>query len=106
MKRAKTHPFVGQWFHSYHADRTYPMNLNWQGKVLAEVSPGQFRVQLFEWCAGMPSNQVTVPLPDMASWTFYASHQQMLVASDTYAFRQRQAFEAEHGDGVHPPQRH
>ena len=60
---------VGKFFLSYHADGI----VRWQGQILAEVSPGRYRIQLFEWLTGSSSDQLVVSTRSMRGWTFYDS---------------------------------
>jgi len=64
LPRRAPHGLVGRFFHG-DCDR------QWQGRVLAEPSPGVFLVELFEWVLGDPNGQVLVRLEDMARWVFY-----------------------------------
>ena len=79
--RAK-HPLVGKFFHSLEADKK---TLKWQGQIIDEVAPGVFLVQLYEYVAGGKSNQVIVPISEMAYWPIYETNDEM-----------REAYEAEH----------
>ena len=57
----------GKFFLSFEPDGTP----RWQGRVLAELSPGRFRVQLFEWLTGSPSKKMIVSRSEMSGWMFY-----------------------------------
>ncbi len=72
-KKAK-HPLVGKFFHSLEADRR---TIKWQGQILDEVAPGILLVQLYEYLMGQPSNQVMVPISDMAYWPIYETDDEM-----------------------------
>ena len=75
-------PLVGKFFHSLEDDgRT----IKWQGVVEAEVVPGVLLLQLFEWVIGADSNQIVVPVADMAYWPFYDSAEEMKAAYRTYS---------------------
>ena len=59
----------GKFFLSFEPDGTPRL----QGQVLAELAPGRFRVQLFEWLTGSASDQVMVSADEMSGWKFYNS---------------------------------
>ncbi len=61
---------VGSFFH------TDPER-QWQGCVVAEVAPGVYLVELFEWIAGSSSGQRLVRIEEMSDWTFYDSSEWM-----------------------------
>jgi predicted Rossmann-fold nucleotide-binding protein len=58
--------------------------IKWQGTVTAEVAPGLFLLQLFEWIAGTETNQVVVPVADMTYWRIYDSAEEMNEAYRKY----------------------
>jgi hypothetical protein len=60
---------LGKFFLSYHPDGV----VRWQGQVSAQLSPNRFRIQLFEWFLGEPSEQRVVSLSQMRGWSFYDS---------------------------------
>jgi hypothetical protein len=79
--KKRKHPLVGKFFHSLEADKK---TIKWQGQILEEVGPGILLVQLYEYLMGQPSNQVMVPISDMAYWPIYDTDDEM-----------REAFEAQ-----------
>jgi hypothetical protein len=60
------HPLVGKFFHSYKKNQ-----IEWQGIVESEASPGQLLVQLFSWLTGYDTDQHIVPVEKMTKWKFY-----------------------------------
>ena len=71
-------PRVGQFFHSFHdEDHT---EMNWQGKILKQASPGKYRVQLLEWVSGEPSIEKVVSAEEMTDWKFYDTRSEWLAA--------------------------
>ena len=80
-RKAFRHPLVGKYFHSYEG----PV-LQWQGQVLAVVGDS-FLVQLYEWIAGSPSDQVLVGQTEMKGWKFYDHLDDMALAYRMYELR-------------------
>jgi hypothetical protein len=54
---------VGKFFHA----RNLEGSVSWQGRILAEPSPGVFYVELYEWLMGEPDTRTLVRLDDMLS---------------------------------------
>jgi len=77
-RKTHRHPLVGKFFHSYEG-----RILQWQGKVVACLDDG-FLVQLYEWIAGQPSDQVFVASSEIKSWKFYDSIEDWRCAYDKY----------------------
>ena len=73
-----TTSLVGSYFHSGH-------ERGWQGVVVAEVSPGVFLVELFEWVSGTAELQTLVKLEVMLDegWTFYDNSEWMRNADNS-----------------------
>ena len=73
----------GKFFHSYGKDRT----AKWQGRILSEVQPGFFVIELHEWLTGSASftGIRVVALETMAAegWSFYLSVEEM---ADAYKY--------------------
>jgi hypothetical protein len=86
ISKASKHPLVGKFFHSVEADKE---TIKWQGRIIAEVSPGLFLVQLFDWIVGGESNQVIVPVSEMAYWPIYDSADELKKASQRHMERQK-----------------
>jgi len=76
---AEKHALVGRWFHTWEKDE-----LAWQGTVEAEILPGWYLVQLFEWFHGEPSVQRVVRIEEMTGWHLYPSREDMLAAYEVY----------------------
>lgn len=66
---------VGKWFHSMRDGR-----INWQGKVLADVSDGMVLIQLFSFLDGEPTQQQIQPIAGMSDWLFYDTNEDMLIS--------------------------
>lgn len=83
---AREDTMVGLWFHSV----TDSGDLHWQGTILDSPQPGWYRVQLFEWLMGYPSEQRLVCFEDMTSWIFYPSNDEMNEAYERRAQAKKQ----------------
>jgi hypothetical protein len=64
---------VGRWFHTFD-DRV----LKEQGQVIAQVEPGVYLVEIYEWMAGTPVFERLVTVTEMLGWWFYDSNAWML----------------------------
>jgi|SRR5580704_17324184 hypothetical protein len=74
MNKEAVGTLTGKFFHSVGLDRK---TIEWQGTFLGLASPGLYRVQLFEWIDGQPSEQRLVPATDMRYWLIYESAEAM-----------------------------
>lgn len=84
MKKNSQHPLIGKFFHSVQADKT---TIEWQGTITAEVAPGVFLLQLFDWMMGDKSNQKIMPVSDMVYWKIYDSAEEMNDSYEIYSRR-------------------
>jgi hypothetical protein len=84
MNKEAVGTLTGKFFHSVGPDRK---TIAWQGTFLGLASPGLYRVQLFEWITGQPSEQRLVPATDMRYWLIYESAEAM---NDSYEKYDRQ----------------
>lgn len=68
MSKRQTHTpsLIGKFFHSFNSSGS----LRWQGRVLAEPSPGYFLVQLYDWFMGYANDQMVIPIAHMVGWKF------------------------------------
>jgi hypothetical protein len=82
------HPLVGKFFHSLEADR---QTIKWQGQIKNEVGPGIFLVQLFDYLMGAKSNQVIIPVSEMAFWPIYDTDAEMREAFERHTARKKAA---------------
>lgn len=73
-----TQGFLGRWFHSVDDEGA----IIWQGKLLAEVEPGLYQVQLYSWLDGEPTVQKRIALADMRGWKFYRTNAAMRAVGD------------------------
>lgn len=82
--RRSSDGLINKYFHSYPNDE-----LNWQGQVLKEVSPGIFLVQFFSWLMGAPTDQKLIPLTQMIKdgWKFYDDDEEWRHEAEEYNFR-------------------
>ena len=69
---------VGKFFHSRDPDGY----VRWQGRVAAEVQPGYFMVECFEWFTGSFGSRSVVPLTQMVEerWVWYRTDEDMRYA--------------------------
>jgi hypothetical protein len=90
-KKRNEGPLTGKFFHSVKKDGHSV--IVWQGQFLDLVAPDVYRVQLHEWLGGFESDQVLVPVADMAYWMIYECAEDMIRYYDTYSarFRRRSA---------------
>jgi hypothetical protein len=58
---------VGKWFHTFDAQQ----RICWQGRVLAEMRPELYLVQIFSWFTGGEVDEKMVSLDEMRRWAFY-----------------------------------
>jgi len=63
---------AGLWFHS-----TEDGSVVWQGRILRGTLKSGYRVQLYSWADGAPTDIRHVELAEMADWKFYESDQAM-----------------------------
>jgi hypothetical protein len=86
MSKKRNNGIVGKFFHSYDGEV-----LHWQGQILSKQHGEHYLVQLYEWLAGSPTDQVLVPFKDMTTWKFYDCTEDMNLAYDKYSSRRRQS---------------
>lgn len=86
---------VGHFFHSFHTEDDGCKLVNWQGQIIAQVEPGVYMVETYDWLMGSTYNRLIVPLTDMADWSFYDDDEWM---RNTYhnVFSQRSDRHSEH----------
>jgi hypothetical protein len=84
MNKEAVGTLTGKFFHSVGLDRK---TIEWQGTFLGLASPGLYRVQLFEWIDGQPSEQRLVPATDMRYWLVYESAEAMNKHYQEYSTR-------------------
>lgn len=84
---AKTDGLVGRWFHSWRpvrdGDSEYLTRrgervLELQGQVLERIEHELYLIQTYSWMDGNPYETTLVPVSDMAMWTFYSNHIEMI----------------------------
>jgi hypothetical protein len=92
MNKEAVGTLTGKFFHSVGLDRK---TIEWQGTFLGLASPGLYRVQLFEWIAGQPSEQRLVPATDMRYWLIYESAEAMNNYYEKYLERLQATEEAQ-----------
>jgi hypothetical protein len=68
MNKEAVGTLTGKAFHSVKADRE---TIEWQGTFLGLASPGLYKVQIYNWATGEPSQQRLVPATDMRYWLIY-----------------------------------
>lgn len=68
---------IGRFFHSLHKHEDGCEVADWQGRVLAEVSPGVYLVETYSWASGLPYLEYLVPISKMLGWQFYPTSEQM-----------------------------
>ena len=56
-------PTVGMFFHTYSVRGVR----EWQGQIEEEVEPGVYRVQLFSWIDGRPTDERTLTCTEWGS---------------------------------------
>lgn len=78
VKKVTDDPLVGLYAHSKCEDG----RIRWQCHILAKVSAGVYKVQLFGWLLGEPTKQVIVRVDDMQDWDFYESADQWRAVGD------------------------
>ena len=79
---------VGRWFHSWRPisegqDTQYSTvrdgrTLEWQGEILERVEHELYLVQTYSWLDGGPYSQELISVREMAGWTFYGNHIEMI----------------------------
>jgi hypothetical protein len=67
---------VGKWFHSFREEEATQVVV-WQGQVLKRVDTNSYRVQLYGWILGDPTDVVTVHATQMMGWRFYDTDDEM-----------------------------
>lgn len=76
---------VGSFFHTYLTNEENGLKeINRQGCVVAEPSPGVYLIELFSWLGGNSTEQQLVRLEEMFDWTFYDTAEWM---KNTYRSR-------------------
>lgn len=78
---------TGKCFHSMVEEEDGCMVVCWQGEVLGQPVAGTYLVQLYDWIVGAPSDQVMVPVGDMANWIFYESLEDMNYGYESKSYR-------------------
>lgn len=67
---------VGLWFHSVEEGA-----IKWQGQVLDAAGAHGYRLQLYSWLDGSPTNTKLVTHEEMQGWRFYPTDELMRAAS-------------------------
>lgn len=72
---------IGNYFHGCD-------EIQWQGMIIGEPSPGMFMVQTFSWLTGNEHSKQLVPITAMTGWTFYDTAEEMSNAYEYGGVRQ------------------
>lgn len=72
-----TEKLIGRFFHSLHKHEDGCEVAEWQGRVLAEASPGIYLVETYSWASGVPYLEYLVPISQMLGWQFYPTSELM-----------------------------
>lgn len=78
---AKLTSIVGHFFHSFDPDTRH---IVWQGQVLAQVGPGYYLVQLYEWLTGGAGVRRLVRIDDMLEWTLFDDEEEWRQVAATH----------------------
>ena len=92
-----TDPALGLWFHSVKNGE-----VGWQGQIIGLAGAEGYKVQLYDWLMGDPSNVKLVTHREIEGWRFYPSNKLMRIASIYHdvAFPMLRAVECPRCDAV------
>lgn len=75
-KKLESDPLVGLYVHTKDAEGS----ITYQGRIVRQMKPGVYLMQLFSWLDGRPTKQIVVQVDDMAGWDFYESAEEWRAA--------------------------